>query len=63
MLLRPARIHVFLAPFGWFPVGRHRAFADKGHLFFVQRLPGGLRDARVDHLAAAQGSRVWRVGD
>lgn len=29
VLLCPGRIRVFLAPFGWLPVGRHRAFPDQ----------------------------------
>lgn len=54
VLLRPARVRIFLAPLGWLPVGRHRAFADQGFFFLAQRLPGRLHDARVDHLAAAR---------
>lgn len=58
VLFRPARVRIFLAPFGWLPVGRHRAFADQGFLFLAQRLPGRLHDARVDHLAAASNVAV-----
>lgn len=54
VLLGPACIDVFLSPLRGLPVGRHRVLAYEGLFFLVDRLPGRLHDARVNHLAAAR---------
>lgn len=56
----PAGVDVLLAPLRGLPVGRHRVLSYDGLFVLVDRLPGRLRDARVNHLATTRHIAVDR---
>ena len=53
VLLRPGGIRILLAPFGWLPVSRHRAFPDQLVLLTAVTLLGSRHQRGIDDLAAA----------